>query len=213
MCVYICVAGADLVSQELDLYMSEQGVVFGRTSLGDYIEFFKDDKGNPVVRDQQGNVYEFQGDESDQYMMEMLNRDGDAVFVPPEYIRKISALSKTYSEDIVSKGDVDVVKAPKDISLFEENGGILVPAEESDERRRIVNELMKTQGDGEESNTEVLGKLLEEGVITEDDVKDELKSLQKALDEASKSKKAKGKTATKDLMAQQTDEKKKVKAK
>lgn len=193
------------MSQELDLYMSEQGVVFGRTSLGDFIEFFKDDKGNPVVRDQQGNVYEFQSAESDQYLMEMLNRDGDAVFVPPEYIRKISALSRTYSEDIVSKGDVDVVKAPQDISLFEENGGILVPAEESDERRKVVSELMASRANGEKGNADVLGKLLEEGVVTEDDVKDELKSLQKALDEASKSNKAKAKKAT---MTKKAEEKK-----
>ena len=185
--------------------MSEQGVVFGRTSLGDFIEFFKDDKGNPVVRDQQGNVYEFQSAESDQYLMEMLNRDGDAVFVPPEYIRKISALSRTYSEDIVSKGDVDVVKAPQDISLFEENGGILVPAEESDERRKVVSELMASRANGEKGNADVLGKLLEEGVVTEDDVKDELKSLQKALDEASKSNKAKAKKAT---MTKKAEEKK-----
>ena len=193
------------MSQELDLYKSEQGVVFGRTSLGDFIEFFKDDKGNPVVRDQQGNVYEFQSAESDQYLMEMLNRDGDAVFVPPEYIRKISALSRTYSEDIVSKGDVDVVKAPQDISLFEENGGILVPAEESDERRKVVSELMASRANGEKGNADVLGKLLEEGVVTEDDVKDELKSLQKALDEASKSNKAKAKKAT---MTKKAEEKK-----
>lgn len=192
------------MSQELDLYMSEQGVVFGRTSLGDFIEFFKDDKGNPVVRDQQGNVYEFQSAESDQYLMEMLNRDGDAVFVPPEYIRKISALSRTYSEDIVSKGDVDVVKAPQDISLFEENGGILVPAEESDERRKVVSELMASRANGEKGNADVLGKLLEEGVVTEDDVKDELKSLQKALDEASKSNKAKAKKA---VMTKKAEEK------
>lgn len=148
-----------------------------------------------MIRDQQGNVYSFDEDEnmSDEYLMEMMNRDGDAVFVPPSYLRKISSMSKTYSDDNVTTGEVEVFKAPQDISLFEQNGGILVPAEEANERRRAVQELMEARTGGAEDNAKLLERMMEEGIITEEQVKDEMKNLEKAMDEASKASKLKAK--------------------
>ena len=132
-------------SPELDLYVSKDGVIFGRTSFGDFVEFLNDGKGNPVVRDQRGNMFQYEKDiPEDNLYMELVDRNGNVVVVPPRYVKKICMSSRTVTDDVLkqSTGDLEVEPAPVSISSYAENGGTPLPVEDVIERRMKIESLM-----------------------------------------------------------------------
>lgn len=137
MCFECIHTKADALEGETDLYVSPSGVLFARTSFGDYVEFYHDTNGNSIIIDNKGSAFNLDEKVDDNTYLELVNRSGRVILVPPVYIKLICKVSREFSKAILqdNTGAVDVKPAPPEISSYEKFGGGLADMMYKKDRR------------------------------------------------------------------------------